>query len=722
MDSDGSDRVTLKGADRILQEYWRRDIAQVTGITPGSGSGVTPTAEIVLTAGNGLTGGGDLTASRRFDVGAGSGIVVNADSISLDYATPLITLGTAAAAGVSPQPIRADATIAAFDATLPTTQAIGDSAATGSAAYAARRDHKHAMPSFATPSVALGTAAAAGSAATLLRSDCTIAAFDATVPVTLTVSTISATGSAAYAARRDHAHAITSSSNPGAAASILASDSSGHLRLAGLGIGTAPVANGVQIADAGSFRWSDVELQRKAANVLALATGDSAQSGTFTSGVQGWQIAADGSAEFSNVRIRGELSSTTFKYSEITATAGTFGVFKSASTLVNDCTSVTSPTTFYVDAKKSDAGGALFAVGDVLRIKSWTGAAILDNWCTVSAVDNSPSGYTRYTVVKNSGTNGTFRAGTAVVNYGQSGQGYLLMTADESTAPYYDVRTHAGSPWSAETLRLRIGNLNGTYGVGANNYYGIGIGDSTAAGDYLAYDSVNGLRMQVGGGKYTFTVNGLTIYESGTSYLFRWFASGVEVGRDYLLTGSGTASRYHLLYQNGSSGGAFIWASYTGSAGNSGSAECFMTINPTMFQVILNGVTHIGLYPSGALFRVGTYYKVLNVSGSTTSSSWQTLATITLGTYTIVSVEVRLGGIQQNVAAQWCWLNVGVGRQGSGAVVTEAGSHHTDTSHFQIVASGNDALVQYKSDGTNLFQPKGVIIVGGGGNSTWDVT
>ncbi len=41
--------------------------------------------------------------------------------------------------------IRSDSTIAAFDATNPTTQAFGDAAAVGTAAFAARRDHKHAM-------------------------------------------------------------------------------------------------------------------------------------------------------------------------------------------------------------------------------------------------------------------------------------------------------------------------------------------------------------------------------------------------------------------------------------------------------------------------------------------------------------------------------------------------------------------------------------------------
>ena len=39
---------------------------------------------VTLTAGNGLTGGGDITASRSFAVGAGTGITVNADSIEVD--------------------------------------------------------------------------------------------------------------------------------------------------------------------------------------------------------------------------------------------------------------------------------------------------------------------------------------------------------------------------------------------------------------------------------------------------------------------------------------------------------------------------------------------------------------------------------------------------------------------------------------------------------------
>lgn len=66
------------------------------------------------------------------------------------FATPSIVLGTSAAAGAATTVIRSDSTIAAFDATAPVTQAFSDVAATGSAAFAARRDHKHGMP--ASPS------------------------------------------------------------------------------------------------------------------------------------------------------------------------------------------------------------------------------------------------------------------------------------------------------------------------------------------------------------------------------------------------------------------------------------------------------------------------------------------------------------------------------------------------------------------------------------------
>jgi hypothetical protein len=94
------------------------------------------------------------------------------------------------------------------------TSAVGDVAANGVATTAARSDHRHGREAFATPAVILGTAAAAGSATTLLRSDATILAFDATAPTTLTVGQAAAVGVAAVAARRDHGHGMPAFASP----------------------------------------------------------------------------------------------------------------------------------------------------------------------------------------------------------------------------------------------------------------------------------------------------------------------------------------------------------------------------------------------------------------------------------------------------------------------------------------------------------------------------
>lgn len=193
------------------------------------------------------------------------------ESVVSGLGTPALTLSTTNSAGTGTTVIGAGATIAAFDATAPTTASFGAAAATGSAGVAARRDHAHGMmanpttsnmdgnarvnvkkagvsvgtrrsinliegsnvtltvaddsgneevditiassgagASFATPTIALGTAAAAGIASTVIRSDSTIAAFDTTVPTTIAYGAAAATGSAAFAARRDHTHGMIS--------------------------------------------------------------------------------------------------------------------------------------------------------------------------------------------------------------------------------------------------------------------------------------------------------------------------------------------------------------------------------------------------------------------------------------------------------------------------------------------------------------------------------
>jgi hypothetical protein len=75
------------------------NIGAGTGITVNADSVQLDTAStrntdhsaVTLTAGAGLTGGGDITASRSFAVGAGTGITVNADDIAITGAGALTT-------------------------------------------------------------------------------------------------------------------------------------------------------------------------------------------------------------------------------------------------------------------------------------------------------------------------------------------------------------------------------------------------------------------------------------------------------------------------------------------------------------------------------------------------------------------------------------------------------------------------------------------------------
>jgi hypothetical protein len=223
-----------------------------------------------------------------------------------------------------------------------------------------------------------------------------------------------------------------------------------------------------------------------APQIIIDAANKMIKSSNYSAGTEGFALfGADGSAEFEDVIVRGEIRSAVFSKSEIASTAGTIGVFKSAGKSAADTTTVDSPTTFNIDIQDPATGHVqLFAVNDILRLKDGTN----DVWATVSSVSDQTTFY-RYVCTRNYGTNATFKAGTGIIDYGVSGDGFLLLTADDSNAPFYSIRTHAGAPWTIITEVVRLGNLNGflTY---TTDTYGIAIGDST---NYLTYDPIFGM-------------------------------------------------------------------------------------------------------------------------------------------------------------------------------------------------------------------------------------
>jgi hypothetical protein len=186
----------------------------------------------------------------------------------------------------------------------------------------------------------------------------------------------------------------------------------------------------------------------------------------YVSGVTGWNIEPT-FAEFANAYIRGEMHSTIFVKDLIDARAGTLAVAKSAGKL-SSSVAVPGAGTWTITLDDPPGGGFLFANSDICTIKSEYSAGVAQIWFTVSARADNGNGTQTYTCTYNSGTRSiTYPAGAPVIDYGASGQGYLVMSADLANAPYYDVRTHAGAPWTGiggaggETLRVRLGLLTG---------------------------------------------------------------------------------------------------------------------------------------------------------------------------------------------------------------------------------------------------------------------
>ena len=211
---------------------------------------------------------------------------------------------------------------------------------------------------------------------------------------------------------------------------------------------------------------------------------NSIQSSNFSSGAlgSGFQIKDSGDAEFGNIRARGKITSSVFEYDSVSSVGGNLLV-TNGDVLDIDMTALDASTL-------TITGDTTFAVGDILRIKDGTN----DEWLEVTNIASAPT----YTVTrdKNSDysmdTNPIWKKGTAIINYKQSGDGLIYLTASDPNSPYINVLTHTGSPWDSTSTKVRLGNLNGFLGY-ADDLYGIAIGETNS---YLKYDSTNGLKIK----------------------------------------------------------------------------------------------------------------------------------------------------------------------------------------------------------------------------------
>lgn len=238
--------------------------------------------------------------------------------------------------------------------------------------------------------------------------------------------------------------------------------------------------------------------------LIVLDSQGDLQSGMpgFVSGLTGWQITPTGTAEFNNVFVRGELHATVFVKDEVHAVGGTLLVATAGkmhsdadidatssdtedleivstaggwtgTTLAITSTAVGWTGTVleitavlnYIEIDDPPSGpGLYFFDGDVIRSKAEIDTGVTDQWFTVRD-GHQLSGYSRYSVTKESGTDEVIPAGSAMVSWGQVGDGRILMTSDLNHAPYLDVFSVGPSPWTGaagSTIpHVRLGQLEG---------------------------------------------------------------------------------------------------------------------------------------------------------------------------------------------------------------------------------------------------------------------
>jgi hypothetical protein len=238
----------------------------------------------------------------------------------------------------------------------------------------------------------------------------------------------------------------------------------------------------------------------------ALSISGVLQSTNFLEGVSGWHLDPSGSAEFSDVTVRGSIKSSVIEYEQVMAVDGGFIVTKAANVVRDDFTADSDG--FNINLRVPDGVspsdvGNYYEATDIVRVKS----GLTGFWGTVVSATNNLSHWT-INVTKNTPSEDvSVMAGSTLINYGQSGSGAIEMLGK---APMLRMYTHTGTPWASYDDFLIIGQLEGKFGFSASEL-GFGVGDPTRIGNYFVATE-DGITMQ---GEIR---NGATSYTVGTGF------------------------------------------------------------------------------------------------------------------------------------------------------------------------------------------------------------
>lgn len=250
---------------------------------------------------------------------------------------------------------------------------------------------------------------------------------------------------------------LTTSSSPGAAAAVLASDANGFLTLPQF-IATTKVRTPLLDTASGAITLTP-------ATGVVLTDGKTISgSGTFASGFtgSGWRIdqnvsyASQSTAEFDNLVVRGLLRVYELVINKIRVSRGSM-IVSPGGGKVRSVTSL-GGSSYSVDFEDSHG----LVANDLLRAQKFTGSGTYQSLMTVASVTDSDT----VTATLNSGSAPAAGYEYAVIGNtsNTSRQGGLFLTADDSGAPFMDVydgvAAHADFNTNGKT-KARLGRLTG---------------------------------------------------------------------------------------------------------------------------------------------------------------------------------------------------------------------------------------------------------------------
>ncbi|RLC99126.1 MAG: hypothetical protein DRI46_10045 [Chloroflexi bacterium] len=355
-----------------------------------------------------------------------------------------------------------------------------------------------------------------------------------------------------------HSHLVYAVSNavttPGF---ILKSDADGRLAVSGIGVNTIPSADRLEVASElyfiGSqdietsannlrlFPAADLVIEPQGDVIWIGSTGNQAimKSADWSSGFMGagWGMSYDGHLDARSAYLE-ELHVTTFTMEQARVKTGQDFITQSGSYLTADFTvpAVGASRTMTVEDANGLSGMAIFGKNDYILLmpvdRSGAGILIAKIWGQVAGYVNNGDGTQSWTWTTRTlglaSANIIAKEGSVAVDFGQSGDGWINMTAiDQAGSPYIGLGRWTDNPYTAANIEnpVRLGDLGGI--TGDRGLMGLFIGDA-AGPHFIASEErieAHGMAMSLYSGN-----------QANTGYIR---VNAIEVNVDY---GAGTSS------------------------------------------------------------------------------------------------------------------------------------------------------------------------------------